>query len=503
MPMVVSEERVVAFKHSHCRCVAGLLALTGLASSASALLQPQNVLLLYNSQNAESLAVRNAYIAARPGVLQFDLNDATLLPGEISRADYLSKVRNKVKDFINGVGTGTDLSTQIMSIATTRGLPAVLLGNNENSNVSPWASLESELSLLQQDLEQGSNPGQLPFRFNGMVDNPYHRQTSVTITSFSRANVKVQRTFTNVESTPAGFQTWVATAMGPGDIYLVCRLDAAPSPGQTAVQNIQSLITRSQNLSVTPCQAQVLLDADLNGQLDAGSVPPRYTSTIPDYQDTQSTLTPLGFLVTRDQTHNFITGPELADQTHPLIALGSYGENHDLNGGENPPGNGTYITTYNFHPGAMLISYESYNGNSIIDGTQREDHQQGLDFIAFGGSFTISHVKEPFSFTVADVRMLTLNMIQYGLTYAEAAYTSIPALSWQSTPVGDPLARIIGVNPPVTDYNCDFDTDIEDLYAFNLSPRDVTADTLLTAADYVAERNATRTTEIASVTVGR
>ena len=498
-----SEESFV-FNASRLGCAVVLSAVAGLTAPAWGLLQPQNVLLLYNSQNAESLAVRNAYIAARPGIVQFDLNDATILPGEISRANYNTKIRARVKDFINGVSTGTDISGQIMSIATTRGLPAVLSGNNENSNISPWASLESELSLLQQDLEQGPNPGQLPFRYNGMVDNPYHRQTSVTITSFSRANVKVQRAFSNVESSPAGFQTWVATAMGPGDIYLVCRLDSAPTAGgNTAVQNIQSLITRSQSLSATPCQTQVLLDADLNGQLDAGSLPPRYTAVVADYFDTQNSLTPLGFIITRDQSHNFITGSELADQSHPVIALGSYGENHDLNGGENPPGAGTYITTYNFHPAAMLISYESYNGNSLIDGTQREDHQQGLDFIAFGGSFTICHVKEPFSFTVADVRMLTLNLMQYGLTYAEAAYTAIPALSWQATPVGDPLAQIAVVSPPVTDFDCDLDTDVEDLYAFHLNPRDVNLDSVLTAADYVAERNAARSGEVASVTVGR
>lgn len=485
-----------------CRSALALLAVAAWIAPASAALLPQNVLLLYNSQNVESLAVRNAYIAARPGVVQFDLNDATLLPGEISRADYLAKVRNKVKDFINGVPSGPDLSTQIMAIATTRGLPAVLGGNNEFSNVSAWASFESELTLLQQDLEQGPNPGQLPFRLNGMVDNPYHRQSTFTISGFTRANVKTQRTFTNIESSPAGFQTWVATGLQPGDMYLVCRLDAAPSPPRTALQNIQALITRSQNLSVTPCQVQVLMDEDINGTLDAGSVPPRYTSQ-PDYLQTNTALGPLGFLITWDQTNNFITGPELADQVHPLIALGSYGENHDLNGGEDPPGAGTYINTYNFHPAAMLISYESYNGNSIIDGTQREDHQQGMDFIAQGGSFTISHVKEPFTFAVADLQTLTQNLMQFGLTYAEAAYISIPSLSWQCTPLGDPLAKITVVNPPVTDFHCDFSTDVEDLYSFHQNPRDVTSDSLLTNADYFTERNAARSNELTDITPGR
>jgi len=469
------------------------------AGTAGASLGPQNVLLLYNSQNAESLAVRNAYIAARPGVVQFDLNDATITPGEIGRAVYLTKIRNPLKAFINGDSTGNDLSQQIIAIATTRGLPAVLGGNNEFSNVSAWASLESELTLLQQDLETGSNPGQLPFRFNGIVDNPYHRLNGLAVTGFSRANVKTQRTFVNVESTPAGFQTWMVNQLTPGTMYLVCRLDSAPGPGaQTAVQNIEALIQRSLDLRITPCRAQVLLDEDAGGFLDAQGLAPRYPS-IDDYTQTATAMGLQGFRVVHDQTNNFITGPELADQTRPLVALASYGENHDLNGGENPPGNGSYLTTYNFHPAAMLISLESFNGNSLIDGTQREDHAQSLDFIALGGSFTICHVKEPFAFAVADMQMLTLQLLTNGLTFAEAAYISIPGLSWQNTPVGDPLARVTIVPPALGDINCDLFVNVDDLYAFAANPVDVNGDFTINEADRIAVRNAVRAGEAGDV----
>ncbi len=470
-------------------------------SAAEGSLGPQNVLLLYNSQNAESLAVRNAYIAARPGVVQFDLNDATITPGEIGRAVYLAKIRNPVKAFINGDGGGTDRSQQIMAIATTRGLPAVLTGNNEFSNVSPWASLESELTLLQQDLETGSNPGQLPFRFNGIVDNPYHRMTGSTITGFSRAAVKTQRAFVNVESNPPGFQTWSVSQLTPGGIYLVCRLDSAPGPGaQTAVQNIQSLIERSLDLRVTPCATQILLDEDAGAILDAQGLAPRYPA-IDDYLQTAIFMTPLGFRVVHDQTNNFITGAELADQSRPLVALASYGENHDLNGGENPPGPGSYLTTYGLHPAAMLISLESYNGNSLIDGTQREDHAQSLDFIALGGSFAICHVKEPFAFAVADMQMLTLQLLSNGLTFAEAAYISIPGLSWQNTPIGDPLARVTIVPPALGDINCDAAVDVEDLYTFTANPVDVNGDFAINEADRIVVRHAVRAGE--AVDVGR
>ncbi|MGP1257259.1 MAG: hypothetical protein ACTS10_22800, partial [Kiloniellales bacterium] len=72
-----------------------------------------------------------------------------------------------------------------------------------------------------------------------------------------------------------------------------------------------------------------------------------------------------------------------------------------------------------------------------------------------------------------------------GLTFAEAAYTSIPGLSWQNTPVGDPLARVTfgpslqrvdidmdgrftvgdlhAQNESIVDADCDADADLDDL----------------------------------------
>lgn len=470
-------------------------------ASASAQLQPQNVLLVYNSENADSLAIRNAYIAARPGVLQFDLDDPTIGPGFIGRGDYLTKIRAPIRNFINGTAPNSvDISAQIMSIATTRGLPAVIWGANEFDPSSSFAGLESELTLLQQDLEQSASSGSLAFQYSGMVDNPYHRIVGTRINTYSRANVKTLKSFVYTDSIPTGFPSWVVTDLTPGDIYLVCRLDAAPTPGggNSALQNTLALITRSTNLQVTPCQAQALFDEDANGTLDNGGVPPRYPST-DDFSGARAVMSSLGYLATRDTTNNFVTGPELANQIKPLVMLGSYGENHDLSGGENPPGNGTYLQTYTFHPAAFFVSYESFNGNSIIDGTQRDDHAQALDFIALGGSFTVAHVREPYSFTPADLQMIAANMFQRGFTFAEAAYTSIACLSWQLTPVGDPLATIAVVPPAPTDLDCNLRTDVEDLYIYNGVPRDVTGDSQITIDDMLAVRNTARSGEATSV----
>ncbi len=475
----------------------GLAALM-LASSPAARAQgiaEDQVLLLYNSANADSLQVRNMYLAAHPGVLQFDLNDATLSPptpndlGNITRTEYLNKIRTPLLQYLSGVHTnGVPLSQQVIAIATTRGMPARIQGVNEFLLESSMSSVESELSLVQQDLTPA---GPAPFTtiFEGVIDNPYHTLTNQPITSFSRSAITQQKNFQNVAAS-----AWQGTDLTPGDMYLVCRIDSAPSTGATALQNIQSLLNRSQNLAFDPANVQVLLDEyspQFNQLDDDGGL---LFPMVDDFNNTTSILTSAGIATLHDETFNFVTGPEMPDQVRPLIVLGTYGENHDISGwGENPPGVGTYISTYtNIHPAAIFVSYESFNGNSIINGLQRSNHAQALDFIAAGGSFTIAHVAEPFTFTVADLEFLTQNLLVNGMTFAEAAYSSIPTLSWQSTPVGDPLAIVtLGVPPLVGDLTGDGAVNAADLAILlsnwgtngGASGSDITGDGIVNGSD--------------------
>lgn len=429
------------------------------ASAAMGVLQPGNVVLVYNSRNAESLAIRDAYIAARPGVWQFDLNDPAIVPGSISRADFVTRLRNPIRAWIAGVGFGhPDLSQQIMAIATTRGLPArVLSGNDEFQLHSGWASVESELSLLQQDLEAvGSD--YLPVRYKGAVFNPYWRALGLPIDSYSRASVLTPRTFVNVVIPPGPAEVWQVTGLTPGDLYLVCRLDsAATAGGASAVQNAQSLIARSQNLIVDRCGVRALFDEfgspppPTGFDFDDGEVPPLFPDRA-DFENAAAFMSGFGFAALHDHTFNFVTGSEFGDPSHSLVALGTYGENHSFaNWGEDPAGDGVYISGYPLHPAAVFIAFESWSGTSLYTGgAGRGGQQQCLDFIAAGGSFTIGSVMEPFAFTIPDLQDLLPAMYAAGLTFAEAAYTSMPVLSWQFTPVGDPLARVALVGPGPT-----------------------------------------------------
>ena len=123
------------------------------AGAAGQGLTEDRVLLLWNSENAASGAVRDAYVAARPGVMEFDLDSAALGSAGVSRSQYNSLVRDPVLAFLSGTVGGEPLAERVIAIATTRGLPARVNGPGEFTFESERASLESELSLIHQDLD--------------------------------------------------------------------------------------------------------------------------------------------------------------------------------------------------------------------------------------------------------------------------------------------------------------------------------------------------------------
>lgn len=440
--MTISTPR--AGRRDRLRPVAAIVTLLLAASSARGALSEEQVLILYNSANADSQAVRDLYLAARPDVLEFDLNDTSLAPGNITRSEYLAKIRDPLRDHLNNGGSGPR-SEQVIAIVTTRGLPARVRapgsGASEFQLNSSFASLESELALLQQDLEAAGNAA-LPFRYSGIIDNPYHRIVDTGIDTFDRDQVETQR--------PFGFISvgaWNINGLTPGDLYLVCRLDSAPSDDATALENISAMIDRAQGQTLSSCEAQAFFDeypaGDGCAQLDSAGLGGAFPGG-DDFSAAAGLLESAGFNVTHDETFEFFEGPEVPDQETPLILLATYGENHKIGGcGQNPTGQGVYVQTYeNIHPAGSFFSVESFNGNSLIDGTGRGNQGQVLDWIAQGGTFTVGHVAEPFTFSIPDVATFAENFYIHGLSFAEAAYSSLPGLSWQNAPVGDPLATV-------------------------------------------------------------
>ncbi len=467
---------------------------------AGGTLGPEHVLLVYNSDVEDSVLVRNLYLEKYPTVLTFDIGQSgcELTGGTVTRQQYLDCIRNPLRDFINGVNGGPDLSEQIVVILTTRGVPARINGTNEFGQLlnSTFASVESELTLLQQD-QEASGAAPLLERHFGITDNPYHTRLQ-PILSYDRSGIRTPLNFTQV-SVPGGPVSWSVTGATPGHLYLTCRLDSAPGEHTTPVEEIARLLERSPNLTATRCEAQLLLDAySLGGSmLEEQGLPPSFPA-VADYVRTNGFLGQAGWSVQLDRTFEFIAQTEIADQIRPLIALGTYGENHDIDGrGEDPFGSGTYTRSYNYHPAAMFLSIESFNGNSIVDGQPRGGQGQVLDFIASGGSFTIGHVAEPFAFSVPDMEYLSRAMLISGFSFAEAAWISIPAISWQQTPIGDPLARIQVLPVSSPDQNRDGRIDAEDLYTAARWNLDLTCDGVINDDDRRLVLDAVRAGELA------
>ena len=96
--------------------------------------------------------------------------------------------------------------------------------------------------------------------------------------------------------------------------------------------------------------------------------------------------------------------------------------------------------------------------------------QQASAFIAAGGTFAVGNVWEPLADSVPDNRLIVKNFLLGNLSFAEAAWSSIPGLSWMQMAVGDPLAR---VQRSSEDTDANGQVTIDDVYAWERTPTDV------------------------------
>jgi hypothetical protein len=150
---------------------------------------------------------------------------------------------------------------------------------------------------------------------------------------------------------------------------------------------------------------------------------------------------------------NFIVGPLLSFDgeglvvSDPVLLLASEGDNHagpkpGAGPGPDPAAGPLYAASFNYADGAVFNSIESYNGRVFGGAPQFGNQEQAADFIAAGGTGAMANVWEPFTISIPDNHTVVQNYFLGGMTFAEAAYTSIPGLSWHQIVVGDPLTRI-------------------------------------------------------------
>jgi hypothetical protein len=487
-----------------------------LPGRAHAQLRPDEVLVVYDSRIPDSRDVAEYYAGSakvpggagnlagvRPQVLVLNLANTAApqsAPGDISYADFPTKIRNPIRTFL----TANNLTQRIRCLVMTRGLPHRMqdsdnpgVGDDPASFVDEFngsdptcASVDSQLTLLWLDLNAGENGGPSDSKDDGCILNPYWK-ASLPIGSFTNANNRAAKTFTPDQPGPVWISTGTGTArLTAGDILLVSRLDGR------SLSDVRNLIDRAQSLVYNVNTAQIIFDesnsngvADPvpNGELDNNGNLPLWVND--DYEftrdfmlNTDRRFAPSGIhydaLANAD---HFFVGPRVDFQGQGILVPGPVAQ--QATNGRNPPrafpttpgGQGAgqiFAQSFNYAPGAIFNTIESYNGRDFggVGGHPGVPQEQASDFLQSGGTFAIGHVWEPLADTIPDNQYLVSNFLLGNLSWAEAAWTSIPCLSWMHVVIGDPLAR-----PARTSEDIDSNgrVTVDDLYAWHAAPTDI------------------------------
>lgn len=502
------------------RRAAALAGFFVVAGAGHGQLGPEHVLVVYDSRVRDSLLVAEHYAGsekvagglggiagARPGVHTFDLGAAlgetALAPGDIEYEHFISRVRDPIRRAL----IERELVSKVRVLVLTKGLPHRVcdtnnlpVGDNPANQHREFlsgdctnASVDSELTLLWQDLTAGEKGGRGDSRADGAILNPYWR-ASRRMTEFGNEHSRAPKVMSPLGG-PGLFWEPSARApaenrLGPGDVLLVCRLDGRD------VEDVRGMIDRAVGLRVDVERARIVLDeSGSNGIADEApnheldNQEPIFLWGGDDFEMSRDLLLADGRFRAENIVYDaagdvrgFCVGPRIGFQGRarvvegPVVLLASEGGNA---GGAKPvaldgrEAGAIYAESFEYAPGAIFLSIESYNGRDFGGVGGWPGQQQGAEFVRAGGTFAILTVWEPFAFSAPQSFRIVKNFLLGELTWAEAAYSAIPVLSWQHMVLGDPLARVVRSSE---DLNGDGVVDEKDLEAFDALPRDVNRD---------------------------
>jgi uncharacterized protein (TIGR03790 family) len=307
----------------------------------------------------------------------------------IDRATFDKLIRQPLMECLRSGG----LQDKVLYLVLTKGVPLVIDGQRgENGD---QASVDSELTLLYQDLILGRHP------VRGKVANPYYLKNS-------RSSPMVR--FSHREF----------------PIYLVTRLDGYD------LGEVKALIDRG--LQAQP-EGRFLLDLKQddaspgNGWLRQAAEALRAAGIAPSR-------------ILLDQSRVFVTGEK------NLLGYASWGSND--------PANTSRYLKHTWAPGALLAEFVSSDGRTFErppaewnigkwDGPRSaffKDSPQSLiaDYLAEGVTGAAGYVDEPFLPGCVRPQVLFPAYVS-GLNLAESFYSALPELSWKAVVIGDPLVQ--------------------------------------------------------------
>jgi uncharacterized protein (TIGR03790 family) len=373
-------------------------------STPASALDPSEVLVLYNVDSPDGIQIANYYAQVYPQVQLLGLTGVSTAE-QITQDEYLDVIRPQV---LAGLNAATSV------IVTTKGLPLRIENTLPNPGTypgwrgepfgvpildswwKPYSSLESELTRvdlidsaeMMGDQAQFFSPPQFSYDTQHHASNPYY-------------------------NTPLAFERKDSGIEG---MRLTSRLDGF------SVDDVISSIDRAQLAFSLPTQQLVVVDDDPN---TPAATSDRMSELVNDV------LIPSGQALVYDQTTT-----NIVDASQPVIGYVSHGS-HAAGPG--------YLDNLQFElaNGAVFHTWESFNAYSFIEGNNK--FGQGLvgEWLAQGGTAALGHVEEPSasSATVANEDIFW-DMMLRGFTFAEAAWSATPQLSFVNTVIGDPLMKL-------------------------------------------------------------
>jgi uncharacterized protein (TIGR03790 family) len=353
-------------------------------SAVSRAQTPENVLLVLNETSAMSLDIGQYYAQKRGIPAQNILRLKMPATEEISHDEYARQIEAPISAWL----ARNSAQDRILYFVLTKGVPLRIRGTSGQKGTV--ASVDSELALLYARMVG------IKFPEEGAVGNPYY---------LANGQIGSARQF-NHQRAP---------------IYLVSRLDGYN------FQDIKGLIDRG---SAPVREGKILLD-----QKAASGKGDDWLKTAADWMNGN------GF---KDRVV-LDSGPNVLRDQSGVLGYYSWGSND--------PAIKTRTFNLRFSPGALAAMFVSSDGRTFSEppanwmlGTWEDaathfgGSPQSLagDLIHEGATGVAGHVAEPYlEYTIRPNILFPVYLSGFNLI--ESFYMAMPALSWQTVVVGDPL----------------------------------------------------------------
>jgi uncharacterized protein (TIGR03790 family) len=340
------------------------------------------VLVVINRKSAESREI-GAYYKAKRGIPDANICTLSTTAEEtVERGTYVKAIAKPITDCLRS----RNLTEQVLYLVLTMGVPLRVAGPGADSRTTETASVDSELTLLYQQIKGGPAP-----KLAGALPNPFYQQRDVP---FSHPNFPM---------------------------YLVTRLAAYD------VATVKKMIDRSLAASN---QGKFVID--LRGSDDR---------TGNDWLRTSAVLLPADRAVL-DETDAVLMAQK------GVIGYAAWGSN-DGNRKERKlrfewlPG--AIVTEFVSTNGRTFVKPpDSWTLGTWADRKSwfyESPQSLAADYLEEGATGASGHVNEPYLQFTPRPDFLFPAYYQ-GRNLAESFWLSIPALSWQNIVLGDPLCSL-------------------------------------------------------------